>query len=86
MFCELTPYARANLAYRSCKPIVPFGLTPEGALLWGPYIKDLIRVLIKLAKPVSVRSIKWRGTKRTFRSSPTSRVLLPPPGIEKEWK
>ncbi|OIV98280.1 hypothetical protein TanjilG_09914 [Lupinus angustifolius] len=60
MFCEMTPYARANLAYRSCKPIVPFGLTPEGALLWGPYIKDLIRVLIKLAKPVSVRSIKWR--------------------------
>lgn len=21
MFCELTPYARAHLAYRSCKPI-----------------------------------------------------------------
>ena len=72
MFCELTPYARANLAYRSCKPIVPFGLTPEGALLWGLYIKDLIRVLIKLAKPVSVRSIKLRGTKRKtfFRFSP----------------
>ncbi|KAF1899186.1 hypothetical protein Lal_00019308 [Lupinus albus] len=52
---------RANLAYRSFKPIVPFGLTPEGAFLWGPYIKDLIRVLIKLAKLVSVRSIKWRG-------------------------
>ncbi|KAF1872359.1 hypothetical protein Lal_00016657 [Lupinus albus] len=30
MFCELNPFVRANLAYRSCKPIVPFGLTPEG--------------------------------------------------------